>query len=162
MEEENNHVYCLESDMLTKCSSTNSGLPMVGGAWRIELLRIFVHHLGLAVLCRKGYCVDHCLQLAHEYHTCPDQYHTSVLVSSSELWVVLDALRHAWRLGIQRMKVETDNVKGSRILNHSSSVISDDAIVLSTEAMLALDWDIVTRHSPKTANGVTYALAKLS
>ncbi|KAK8713696.1 hypothetical protein V6N13_148907, partial [Hibiscus sabdariffa] len=41
-------------------------------------------------------------------------------------------------------------------------VETDNAIVLLIGAMLALDWDIVTRHIPRTTNGVADALVKLS
>ncbi|KAK9004304.1 hypothetical protein V6N11_002106 [Hibiscus sabdariffa] len=74
----------------------------------------------------------------------------------------LVGLRHVWRLGFRKIEVETDNVEVARILDRTSNVFSENAMALSIRALLTLDWDIVTRHIPRTANGVADRLTKLS
>ncbi|KAK8565837.1 hypothetical protein V6N12_059386 [Hibiscus sabdariffa] len=81
---------------------------------------------------------------------------------TTELWAILVGLRHVWRLGFRKVEVETNNVEVARILNHTSNVFSENAMGLSIGALLTLDWEIVTRHIPRTANGVADRLAKLS
>ncbi|KAL4311976.1 hypothetical protein GQ457_01G025270 [Hibiscus cannabinus] len=83
-------------------------------------------------------------------------------VLTTELWAILVGLRHVWRLGFRKIEVETDNVEVARILDRTSNVFSENAMALSIGALLTLDWDIVTRHIPRTANGVADRLAKLS
>ncbi|KAK9042917.1 hypothetical protein V6N11_071270 [Hibiscus sabdariffa] len=74
----------------------------------------------------------------------------------------LIGLRHVWRLGFRKIEVETNNVEVARILDRTSNVFSKNAMALSIGALLTLDWDIVTRHIHRTANGVADRLAKLS
>ncbi|KAL4319850.1 hypothetical protein GQ457_18G018210 [Hibiscus cannabinus] len=83
-------------------------------------------------------------------------------VLTTELWAILVGLRHVWRLGFRKIEVETDNVEVARILDRTSNVFSENAMALSIGTLLTLDWDIVTRHIPRTANGVADRLAKLS
>ncbi|KAK8532502.1 hypothetical protein V6N12_053942 [Hibiscus sabdariffa] len=63
---------------------------------------------------------------------------------------------------VEKIEVETDNVEVARILDRTSNVFSENAMALSIGALLTLDWDIVTRHIPRTVNGVADRLAKLS
>ncbi|KAL4312666.1 hypothetical protein GQ457_01G024060 [Hibiscus cannabinus] len=83
-------------------------------------------------------------------------------VLTTELWAILFGLRHVWILGFRKIEVETDNVEVARILDRTSKVFSENAMALSIGSLLTLDWDIVTRHIPRTANGVADRLAKLS
>ncbi|KAK8994649.1 hypothetical protein V6N11_045724 [Hibiscus sabdariffa] len=75
---------------------------------------------------------------------------------------VFFGLRHVWRLGFRKVEVETNNMEVARILNRSSNAFSENAMVLSIGAVFTLDWEIVARHIPRTANGVADRLAKLS
>ncbi|KAK9040940.1 hypothetical protein V6N11_016074 [Hibiscus sabdariffa] len=63
---------------------------------------------------------------------------------------------------IQRGLCGKDNVEVARILDRTSNVFSENAMAPSIRALLTLDWDIVTRHIPRTTNGVADRLAKLS
>ncbi|KAE8660566.1 hypothetical protein F3Y22_tig00116951pilonHSYRG00405 [Hibiscus syriacus] len=84
----------------------------------------------------------------------------SILIA--EPWGVHDLLLHAWRLGIRKIELETDNLEVMKICNFSSDALVGRALVTKIHELLELEWITKVSHICREHNMVVDRLVALS
>ncbi|KAL4295874.1 hypothetical protein GQ457_12G003750 [Hibiscus cannabinus] len=80
----------------------------------------------------------------------------------AELWAVLDSLRHSWDLGYRCLRLETDNLEATEIINSTSSAFEDSLLLHDIKGFMSRDWRVQLRHIPRSENSVADKLARMS
>jgi ribonuclease HI len=78
----------------------------------------------------------------------------------AELWGVYEGLRLARRLGFNVVELNVDSLLVANVLNsHRCSSPMGRALVAKIRSLIAMDWEVVVKHSYREANQCADALA---
>ncbi|XP_038998630.1 putative disease resistance RPP13-like protein 1 [Hibiscus syriacus] len=87
---------------------------------------------------------------------------TDLLLRQNEVWAIYDAHRHAWRLEIKKLILETDCLDVARLIIDNVRTLQGNSIVEAVRRLLQQDWEVKVQHVGRDQNKVAESLARAS